>query len=130
MPAAGSLERVIDLHHRGQLTNKGKPPALEELEKEETARAAAARLDARPKAPPGAPVAGHGAKGSAGGSGEDSCSDEGLFKDAEAGSAPPPAVLRLTGEAWTGGVRAQDIIFSYRSVLHRVLGCGAGSAVL
>eukprot|EP00887_Chlorella_sp_A99_P001133 scaffold14.g1133.t1 len=38
----GSLEHVIDLHEKGQLTNNGKPPVLEALEREEAAEAQAA----------------------------------------------------------------------------------------
>ena len=90
-PVAGSLERVIDLHQRGHLTNNGKPSALEDLERSDAAMA----LDAR-------------------------MSKLGVVdqddKDVEGGAAPAPASHRLTAKNWQGGVRCRDVIFSYRWV--------------
>jgi hypothetical protein len=93
IPFAGSLERVIDLHQRGQLTNNGKPSALEDLERSDAAMA----LDAK-------------------------MSELGVvdqdesFKDLEDGAVAAPASHRPTAKNWQGGVRCRDVIFSYRWV--------------
>lgn len=89
-PRPGSLEHVIDLHQRGQLTHRGKPAVLEYLEREDAAR----RRDV---------AAGGGAAGSAAVGGP--AGEDGGWANWS---------RRLTADVWAGGVRCRDVIYNYK----------------
>lgn len=97
---AGSLEHVIDLHQRGQLTKRGKPAVLEYLEREDAARLAEGQAagagpgagsgagpGAEPTIPPGSPGVGGGWSN---------------------------WTRRLTAASWAGGVRLRDVMYGYK----------------
>ena len=86
--AAGSLEHVIDLHHRGQLTNRGKSAVLEYLERED---AACGSLASAPRAAEGSVDA---------------------VAAAESGWAN--WTRRLTAADWVGGIRCRDLVYNYK----------------
>ncbi|GAB4823367.1 hypothetical protein N2152v2_010413 [Parachlorella kessleri] len=91
----GSLEHVIDLHHRGQLTRLGKPAVLEALEREDAQEAQQAQQ----------------------------VLERQNSWDAAANEAAGWSnwSYRLTAESWRGGIRLKDVIYGYKGKPGNVL---------